>query len=266
MHGRRVFAPGSVSLWMNVFSDTPQLGGCCDQGVPHWQQRVALFILYTGLNTGAREGEVGRLWMQAYGVHAAGVSGPGSGEWFKAFANPKKFDGILPVLWRDGADVIYEVPQRSASLAHVMREWQIVSTAPKDGVDVEPLRPYVAALNDPQLPLARLDWTGSRSARIMAGLKQGDVLSVQVSYHPGWRALVNGAERRIRCDALGLLVVHPECAGACTVDLLYDGGREMRWARAVQWFAAAAGVLLLSVGRVTRRNTPAEPRPTGSGS
>ena len=120
MGGRRVFAPGSVSLWMNVFNDVPQLGGCCDQSIPNFEQRVALYTLYSGQNAGAQDGEISTLWLQAYGVHAIGVSGPGSSEYFLAYSNPKKFEGLLPVLWRDGADVIYGVPQRSDSLAHVI--------------------------------------------------------------------------------------------------------------------------------------------------
>ena len=95
MGGRRVFAPGSVSYWMNIFTDTPQLGGCCDQGIPHWQQKVALYVIYSGQNAGARDAEISLLWLQAYGVHAIGVSGPGSGEHYKPFANPHKFDGVL---------------------------------------------------------------------------------------------------------------------------------------------------------------------------
>ncbi|MBI1791541.1 MAG: hypothetical protein HYR60_28765 [Acidobacteria bacterium] len=245
MRGRRVFAPGSVSFWMNVFTDTPQLGGCCDQGVPHWQQRVALHTIYTGQNLGVQEGEISRLWLQAYGVHAVGVTGPDGGEAYKPFRNPKKFEGLLPALWRDGGDVIYGVPQSSDSLAHVIREEHVVSRGPKDGMDVGPIEPYVAALNDPQLPLAPLEWTSRASARVAAHLRPGDLLSVQVSYHPGWRALVDGSERRVRSDALGMMLVDPECSGACTVSLVYDGGLEMRIARAVQILSAAGCLILL---------------------
>ena len=102
------------------------------------------------------------------------------------------------------------------------------------GLDVEPLRPFVAALNDPQLPLAPMEWKSRASARIAADLRTGDLVSVQVTYHPGWHAMVNGSERRIESDAIGLMVIHPECAGACAIDLIYDGGREMKIARVVQ--------------------------------
>ena len=172
------------------------------------------------------------------------MSGPGGGEWYKPFANPRKFDGVLPILWRDGGDTIYEVPQRSNSLAHVIRESQVVSRAPIHGLDVDPLRPFVAALNDPQMPLTAMEWTTRAQARITSELRPGDLISVQVSYHPGWHALVNGSERRIDSDAIGLMVIHPECTGACVVDLVYDGGLEMKIARVVQLLSAAVCVLI----------------------
>ena len=31
-----------------------------------------------------------------------------------------------------------------------------------------------------------------------------------------------------------MMVIHPECAGACGIDLVYDGGREMKIASVVQ--------------------------------
>jgi hypothetical protein len=245
MSGRRVFAPGSVSFWVNVFTDTPQLGGCCDQGVPNWQQRVALHTIYTGQNLGPRDGEISLQWLEAYGVHAIGVSGAGSREWYKPFGNPNKFEGLLPALWRDGGDVIYGVPQRSESLAHVIHESEVVSREPVDGSDVAPLRPYVAALNDPNMPLASMRWTSQSSATIAADLGAGDVLSVQVTYEPGWHALVSGSGRRIESDALGMMVIHPGCTGRCTVEIFYDGGSEMRIATIARLISLTVWLLLL---------------------
>jgi len=247
MDGARVFAPGSVSFWMNAFTDMPQLGGCCDQGVPSWEERVALYSIYTGQNMGAREGPVSLLWLQAFGVAAVEVTGPGGREWYKPYSNPHKFDGLLPVLWRSGGDVIYQVPQRSGSLAHVMRESQVVSVAgrPKDGLDIRPLETYVAALNDAQLPLAGMRWTGHSRARIVADAARDEVISVQVSYDRGWRARAGGAEIPVTSDGLGLMVLHPHCTGRCTIDLEYDGGAEMRFARMCRILAVLACLAIM---------------------
>jgi hypothetical protein len=51
---------------------------------------------------------------------------------------------------------------------------------------------------------------------------------------------VNGERRRIYGDHLGQLVVEPNCDGACTVDLTYDGGAEMRIARILSLMTLAS--------------------------
>lgn len=255
MAGARVFAPGSVSFWMNVFTDTPQLGGCCDQGVPSWEERVALYSIYTGQNMGAREGPVSLLWLEAFGVAAVEVTGPDGREFYKPFWNPRKFDGLLPVLWRSGGDVIYQVPQRSPSLAHAMRESQVVSVAgrPKDGLDIRPLENYVAALNDPQFPPARFRWLTHSRAQIVADATPDEVISVQVSYDRGWHARANGVALPVTSDGLGLMVLYPHCAGPCTIDLEYDGGAELRIARICRVLAVLASVACLLLPALRRQ-------------
>jgi hypothetical protein len=126
------------------------------------------------------------------------------------------------------------VPQRSDSLAHVIEPSQVISRKPEHGLDVDPLRVYVRALNDPTLPLATLQWTGASSGRIAAEIPAGDLISVQVSFDKGWRARVNGVEQRIAEDVLGMMVIYPQCSGSCVIDLRYEGDPEMRVARIAQ--------------------------------
>src|SRR5579862_213861 len=210
MHGARVFAPGSISLWMNMFTDVPQIGGCCDQGVPGIMHRIALYAIYTDENAGPRAVEVSLAWLKAYGARAVGMVGAKSREVFKPYRHPAKFDGILRELWRQGDDVIFEVPQRSSSLAHVIRPDDVVSRAPIHGLDTEPLARYIAALDDPSLPVAEMRWLRPHHARIDAELREGQLISVQESFDRGWHALVNGAARRIGTDKLGLMVIEPK--------------------------------------------------------
>jgi hypothetical protein len=235
--GARVFAPGSVSVWMNVFTDSPQMVGCCDQGVPSVEHRIAFYTVYLG--TGKQGADAAVLWLKAYGAQVLGVSGPASSETVKAYTEPGKFEGLLPVLWREGDDVIYQVspPRDNApqSLAHVIHPDQQVRRAPVDGLDVEPLRPYVAALEDPSLPRAQFQWRNPHEAAIAADFAADQVLSVQVSYAPGWHATANGRPARLQSDRLGLLLVEPRCTGRCQVTLTYDGGAEARWTAVAQW-------------------------------
>lgn len=250
MSGGRVMAPGSVSFYMNAFTDTPQLGGGAEQGTPNWENRVALYVLYTGQNAGASDGEISVLWLKAFGVRAIAVGGPASGEHYKPFLNPRKFEGLLPEVYRDGDDYIYAVPSRTGSLAHVVRQGDLVRRAPIHGLDVGQVRRYVAALEDPALPIAAMTWTSRHSARIVTELRRDQFVSVQVTYHPGWRAEVAGARRRVFGDKIGLMAIEPQCEGRCTIDLIYDGGTEMKAAKV----ASLAGLLVcLAWAALSRR-------------
>lgn len=239
--GERVFLPGSVSFWLNAFSDTPQLWGF-DQGITNPNIRVADFAILTGEWAGVHNAEVSVLWLKALGVQAVGVSGPASTEIYKPFVSPKKFEGVLEPMWRDGDNVLYRVGSPRASLGRVVPRSALVARAPVNGLDVDPLRPYVAALDDPGMPRAEFHWSSAHSAAIAANLDAGQVVSVQMSWHEGWHANVNGRPAPVQHDAIGLMYVDPQVAGPCTIEMVYDGGVE---ARVAHWLCALAALLLI---------------------
>jgi hypothetical protein len=160
---------------------------------------------------------------------------------YKDFVDPRKFEGVLEPLWRDGGDVIYRVGKPHGSLARVVPRASLVARTPENGSDVEPLRGYVAALEDPAMAEARLRWTSQHSGRIETEIAAGQVISLQMAWHPGWHARVGGKEIRVARDALGLMTIYPE-EGRQSIDLIYDGGWEMRIAK---WVCGITSLILL---------------------
>ncbi len=227
LYGQRVMVGGSYSFYFNDFTDTPQLLGGHYPMLPNAIMRIANFTLYTGTNT-ARDGQVSVMWLKALGAHAIAVPGPHSSEYYKPFANPRKFEGLLPVLWREGDDTIYALPSRSNSLAHVIAADSVVRHAPHTGLETTEIERYVKAMDDPSLPEAQFVWQDRHTAVIDAQLKPQQVVSVQVTYSPGWRAAVNGAPLSVNKDGLGLIVLEPACQSRCEITLVYDGGLEWR--------------------------------------
>jgi hypothetical protein len=226
--GRRVMVPGSIAQWFNVFSDSPQLSGGSYSTTPNWHQQEAVNEILTGKGPGA--GARALLWLKAFGVQAVAVTGPGSKEFWGPFADPQKFEGLLPVLWREDGVTIYQVPQRTASLAHVIPPAAIAQ--PKT------LAAYAAALDDASLPAAEMRWANAHEFRVSSRMQPAQVISVQTGYHPGWRANVSGREVDVGRDGLGLLVIHPNCNGPCEVDVTYAGGFEYKLCRALSAMAA----------------------------
>lgn len=241
--GQRAMIAGSDCFLYNIFTDNPQMDCGFEPTNPNFVNRFAVFTIYTGMNAGPRDTEISVMWLKAFGAQALTVpaaTGPGDE---KLFANPRKFDGVLPILWRAGGDTIYEVPNRSTSLAHVIPRSAVVWRAPVHGLDVEPLAPYLAALDDPSLPVAELQWHDLHSAKISAEVRRDQVVSVQTNFATGWHATAGGTPCGISRDAIGLLLIEPPCDGRCEIEFAYDGGAELRIARWLSWSALAIGLV-----------------------
>jgi hypothetical protein len=253
LHGSRVFVGGAYSFYLNDFTDTPQVHGAQDPMLPNFTLRHAVFTIYSGMNTGARDAQFSLLWLKALGARAVSVPGPQSPEAYKPFANPRKFEGVLPVLWREGDDTVYGVPARYDSLAHIMAPGELVHDPPVSGIDTAQLERYVAALDSPAYPEAKWRWTSRGSAVIAANIAPGQVVSTQVTYHPGWRAAAGGVAQPVARDGLGLLVVKPACQGVCQITLSFDGGPEWRVTCAV---SLAVTLLVLCLAALEFRRPP----------
>ncbi|MBZ5593794.1 MAG: hypothetical protein LAP39_16270 [Acidobacteriia bacterium] len=252
--GQRVMMAGSMGQWLNALTDVPQMSGQPYTTAPNWMQQIALYTIFSDQNAGDRGAEYSILWLKAFGAQAVAVPGPQSPEPWKAFVHPRKFDGVLEALWREDDTTIYRVPQSSNSLAHILRPNQLVQSVPVHGLDVDELRQYVAALNSPSSP-ATFEWRGPNRAVVRATVAPGEVVSAQINYHPGWRAMANGRRSSVRSDGIGLLAITPNCTGECEITLEYDGGLESTMCRT----AAVTMLLLLfayAIIRRVRRNWP----------
>ncbi len=258
MPNARVLLPGSIMYWLHVFGDTKQLGGADEQGTPNFLVRVAEYVITSSYGTGERDAEISLTWLDAFGVDAIGIGGPKSGEAFKPFKNPSKFDGILQELWRDGDDVIYRVPQARTSQAHAIHRSDLPPRSPIHGLDIDPIKQYVAALQDTSFPDVSLRWTSRHSAELRGDLRPEHIVSAQITYHPGWHATVNGKPAGVRGDALGQMVIEPGCDGPCGIELSYDGGIEMLLARVLCWLAMAGSVVWLVLGSLKKRRASTE--------
>jgi hypothetical protein len=223
--GNRAFIAGSAAFLYNAFSDNPQVFGGHEQHTVNTFIPIVRFTVFSDMNAGDHGADYSILWLKAFGAHQVTVVGPESTSFWKPFAHPAKFDGVLPLLWRDGGDSIYEIPGRR-SLAHVIPVSAVVARTPIHGLDTAPVDPFVAALDDPQYPDASFQWKSLSEAAIHATLSAGQVVSVQVTYDPGWRAWANGKPQKMRGDGLGQIVIDTDCTGSCDIKLEYTGGHE----------------------------------------
>jgi len=223
--GERAFISGSGSFLYNAFTDNPQLAGAHEQHAVNGFLPIVRFTVTTGMNAGDRDAEYSIFWLKAFGAHLISVPGPESTDYYKPVVHPRKFDGVLPLLWRACGDSIYEVPSRSSSLAHVIPASAVVTRTPVHGLDIAPVEAYVAALEDRRYPQATFRWKTLSEADIRANVESGQVVAVQVTYEQGWEAWANGKQQTVRGDAIGQMVIEPQCE-SCEISLRYTGGME----------------------------------------
>ncbi|MFN7932839.1 MAG: hypothetical protein U0R19_05895 [Bryobacteraceae bacterium] len=218
----RIYAPGAKTAWLNVFCDTPQFDGGFAQGVVNPKWRDAWYALNL-----VRTQEETLTWARAFGIQAIVGAEAGSADPYKPLQFAEKLHG-LEVLWKGDGETLYRIPHRSVSLARVVP----VDALPRS---MDQVRLYVAALEDALMPEASLRWTSRHSAVVEATLQPQHAVSFQWTYHAGWRARVNGRAGVLREDGIGQMALEPGCDGPCRIELEYDGGWEMRVARALAW-------------------------------
>jgi len=199
--GERVHLTGTSRFWLNAFADNPQLAGGFDPGITNRQILAVTYGIHFNDNDGARAAD----WLRAYSVVAIATGSD--------LKDPRKFDGVLPEIWRDGDDAVYRLPPATNSLARVILADEEVRELRSQYVDPSFLQPFLRAGLDPERPAVHFAWRNSHTVSIQAQLRPDQLLAVSVTYHPGWRATVNGQPRAIRRDALGLMVIEPKCDG-----------------------------------------------------
>jgi hypothetical protein len=242
LDGQRTFVSGETGTWLNAFSDVPQMNSGHQPFDPNFQvDAMAVYTIYSGEGTAARDADISILWLKALGCGAIHVAP--SRLYGEIFHNPRKFDGVLPVLWREGKHTIYGVPQRTQSLARIVPEGAIVRRQPVNGIDTGDIARYVAALDDPSLPADEMKWPSQDQGHIETTLRPGQVLSMQTTYDPGWMAIANGKAAAVTKDGLGMSVIHADCDGPCTVDFTFDGGVERKICRALSGATLLAGLI-----------------------
>lgn len=246
----RIFAPGTIGQWMNAFTAQQQFGGGSYPTIPTLPIQFAIDgIPWVGTSDSV---ELATLWLQAYGVDAMVVPGPGSPEYWKPFRFPAQFVGALPLLWRQRDTSIYAVPRIRSGLAHVIPESSIVQKTPESLSDTGQIRAYAAQLQNLANPPAEWRWIDNNHGRIRTRMAPGDVISLQITYRAGWKATTDGRPVAIVPDGLAQMAIHAGCSGPCEVDLSYDGGWEDKGLRIVS-LATILGTAWVCVASLRRR-------------
>lgn len=237
--GERVMLPGSIARWFAAFYARPQFGGGSWATAPNLAQQWARNDVFDEV------GDVRRsmIWFQAYGVSAVVTAGADSPAFWKAFADPDKYDGQLEALWSDRDTTLYRVPLRTRSQAHALPEGAQTTS------DWATVHAFVAALQSERLPGLSLEWDGRDRVWINGQVLANEGVLAHINYHPGWTARVADDVVPLEADGLGQMWIRPGCEGDCSIELRYSGGFELHAVRWVSLITILGMIGLLWRGR-----------------
>jgi hypothetical protein len=234
--GERAYLTGDHAFWADVFGDIPQVRGGVDFAFSNpWWAHVTFQV-----NTGT-DPEIARLWMEALPVRFIVVPGDGSTEVYRDYADPRKFDGHLPVVFDARGVRIYEVaPVGDARLvvAHVGD-----LAAPTSAIDQTAIAEYVKRIAAGR-PAASLQARGLGGWRAEVDAQEGDAVVLRQAYDTGWHATVDGRTATVRADPIGQLSVDVP-AGRHVIELSHGvhtdlvAGLAVAAVTAVLWAALA---------------------------
>jgi hypothetical protein len=203
--GSRVFPFGSVSYWYTTWRDLPEVVGGSDQGMQTMLPSMARYQLRIE-NDPQRD----LYWLQSLGADAVMFHEKNSEEIYHEVVNPRKFMGLLPVIYDHGGDIVYRVPRRPG-LARVVDEQRISHLAPIpwSNENKQQLRAYAETLEAIDAP-ANYTRPALDKIDISAVTAPGQSVLVQENYDPGWKAFIDGKGARIETDVVGFMRVRPD--------------------------------------------------------
>jgi hypothetical protein len=224
----RVLASGGLRFRLNSWFDVPQAGGAFESGLRNRTPVHFAYHVRTGTEVDKAIHE-----LKSLGVEYIVIHGTKSAEHYRDYKNPLKFEGLLERVYGDENDIIYRVPFHG--LAHVIRPEEEPAYAFRDF-----LAKYVQAIQDPARPRLTATWLATNRLRIEGTVPKGMLVSLQVSYDPGWNACSNGRRVEVEKDTLGFIKLR----STGPIDLEYGGTTEQKsfallsaftWMGAIWW-------------------------------
>jgi hypothetical protein len=193
--GQRVMPTGELRFWFDAWFDNAQPDGGSMQGLLNQGFMAARWEILTGDKPAPAIA-----WLQALGTDAVVIAGEKSSETYHDYKYPGKFEGALPVLYRDQeGTVVYRIPRVYPNIGRVVS---------KDAGLAAGLEKYLAIVESPDQPPTSVEWKGFDEVDIQAKTAPGRSVLLQETYDPDWHAFEGDKELSVRLEpVMGFMLI-----------------------------------------------------------
>jgi len=214
---QRVYATGTVSFWLNVFTEIPQLRGGSDQGATNpWGIDAA-----TEINTGKDE-ELGVLWCKALNIRYVIVIYPNADTPYHDYIFPNRFEKTLHLRHTYMGFSIFEVPLINSDLVQPVdvANLQDLETIKRIN-DVKALQRYVNLVEAMSTATVhfRYDEVDRLEIRVTNATEKAHIL-VKMTYDERWKASIDGRSVTITAVGPDLMLINPNKKGNYILELV----------------------------------------------
>lgn len=248
MPDARALATGSNRFWYNAWYDLPQMGGGSEQGLMNMNTNFAYIYITAGYDR-----KLSLAWAQSMGVDAFIVHDKTSQEIYHDWEKPHEWQGVLKPVYDDGeGNWIYEVPRRFKDRARVVDRASI-EALPDTGAEPagDTVLAYANAVEQGPDVHPRVLRPATDRIRIRTAISPGQLLLVQETYDPAWKAFANGRPVPVKKDLMDFMLIDPG-PGQHEISLQFELPFEMLAGRIVT--VLSIGVLIaLLLGNRWRR-------------
>ena len=216
---QRVYATGTVSFWLNVFTEIPQLRGGSDQGATNpWGINAAIEI-----NTGKDE-ELSVLWCKALNIRYVVVIYPNADTPYHDYIFPNKFEEALQLRHTYMGFSIFEVPLINSDLVQPVdvNRLQDLETIKRIDDD-EALSRYVNLVE--AMPTATVHVRYDKVDRLELGVTNATEkthILVKMTYDERWNAYIDGKEVAITKVGPDFMLINPAEKGNYMLELVCE--------------------------------------------
>lgn len=212
----RVYASGTPSFWLNVFSDVQQIRGGSEQGAKNpWWAAVGYEI-----NTGT-DPQLSVSWAKAWNVKYIVVTFPNATTTYHDFIYPNKFNATLPLRFYYEGYGIYEVPLSYPSLVECVSSQTATSLKPISGIlDQQDLQGYLKLTDSPAGSHATYSILNPDQITISVTNASPDTaVLIKMSFDQRWQADINNQPVSISQIGPGFMIVYPATTGDYQINL-----------------------------------------------